>query len=124
MQKKNGLMYETTFFYLFRSGNIKIGGEVKNLQDETRFNPSSKPNHRPTREPEPFMSILPPTDLEIITERLGRPPNQVKECCFPNLWSEHCSYRSSSKHLRMFPPGGERAVSRSRIGSLIWAVTA
>ncbi|MEA1907689.1 MAG: hypothetical protein U9N43_01465, partial [Euryarchaeota archaeon] len=42
------------------------------------------------------MSLLPPTDLETITTRLNRPPNPVEEGCFLNLWSEHCSYRSSA----------------------------
>ena len=49
------------------------------------------------------MSLLPPTDLETITKRLNRPPNPVEEGCFLNLRSEHCSYRSSAKHLRTFP---------------------
>ncbi|MEA1905820.1 MAG: hypothetical protein U9N12_02525, partial [Euryarchaeota archaeon] len=43
--------------------------------------------------------MLPPTDLETIINRLNRPPNPVEEGCFLNLWSEHCSYRSSAKHL-------------------------
>ena len=56
------------------------------------------------------MSLLPPTDLETITNRLNRPPNPVEEGCFLNLWSEHCSYRSSAKHLRTFPTVGERVI--------------
>jgi len=56
------------------------------------------------------MSLLPPTDLETITKRLNRPPNPVEEGCFLNLWSEHCSYRSSAKHLRTFPTVGERVI--------------
>ncbi len=56
------------------------------------------------------MSILPPSDLEIITKRLNRPPNPVEEGCFLNLWSEHCSYRSSAKHLRTFPTEGDRVL--------------
>ena len=56
------------------------------------------------------MSLLPPTDLETITKRLGRPPNQVEEGCFLNLWSEHCSYRSSAKHLRTFPTDSPRVL--------------
>jgi len=54
------------------------------------------------------MSLLPQTDLEIITRRLNRPPNPVEEGCFLNLWSEHCSYRSSAKHLRTFSLDGKR----------------
>jgi phosphoribosylformylglycinamidine synthase len=56
------------------------------------------------------MTLLPPTDLETITKRLNRPPNPVEEGCFLNLWSEHCSYRSSAKHLRTFPTEGDRVI--------------
>ena len=56
------------------------------------------------------MSLLPQTDLETITTRLNRPPNPVEEDCFLNLWSEHCSYRSSAKHLRTFPTVGDRVI--------------
>ncbi len=56
------------------------------------------------------MSLLPPTDLETITNRLNRPPNPVEEGCFLNLWSEHCSYRSSAKHLRTFPTESDRVI--------------
>lgn len=54
--------------------------------------------------------MLPPTDLETITERLKRPPNPVEEGCFLNLWSEHCSYRSSAKHLRTLPAQSNRVI--------------
>ncbi len=76
------------------------------------------------------MSILPPTDLETITTRLNRPPNPVEEGCFLNLWSEHCSYRSSAKHLRTFPsdsprviigPGDDAAIIRLK-GDLVLAI--
>ncbi|HDJ37603.1 MAG TPA: phosphoribosylformylglycinamidine synthase subunit PurL [Methanosarcinales archaeon] len=76
------------------------------------------------------MSLLPPTDLETITKRLNRPPNPVEEGCFLNLWSEHCSYRSSAKHLRTFPtesdrviigPGDDAAIVRLK-GDLVLAI--
>jgi len=76
------------------------------------------------------MSLLPPTDLETITNRLNRPPNPVEEGCFLNLWSEHCSYRSSAKHLRTFPtesdrviigPGDDAAIVRLK-GDLVLAI--
>ncbi|MEA1863930.1 MAG: AIR synthase related protein, partial [Euryarchaeota archaeon] len=54
--------------------------------------------------------MLPQTDLETITKRLNRPPNPVEEGCFLNLWSEHCSYRSSAKHLRTFPTESDRVI--------------
>ena len=76
------------------------------------------------------MSLLPQTDLETITTRLNRPPNLVEEGCFLNLWSEHCSYRSSAKHLRTFPtvsdrviigPGDDAAIVRLK-GDLVLAI--
>jgi phosphoribosylformylglycinamidine synthase len=56
------------------------------------------------------MSLLPQTDIDVITKRLNRPPNPVEEGCFLNLWSEHCSYRSSAKHLLTFPTVGDRVI--------------
>jgi len=39
--------------------------------------------------------MLPEDDYKKIAERLGREPTEVEQGCFLNLWSEHCSYRSS-----------------------------
>lgn len=36
-------------------------------------------------------------DLKFIEEQLGRKPNDVEIGMFENLWSEHCSYRSTKK---------------------------
>jgi len=36
--------------------------------------------------------------------------DDFEEGCFLNLWSEHCSYRSSAKHLRTFPTEGDRVI--------------
>src|SRR5262249_36332011 len=38
--------------------------------------------------------------------RLGRLPNYVETGIFSVLWSEHCSYKSSKRHLRNLPTGG------------------
>ncbi|MEA3281130.1 MAG: hypothetical protein U9Q68_00985 [Euryarchaeota archaeon] len=46
------------------------------------------------------MTLLPQTDVDVITKRLNRPPNPVEGGCSLNLWREHCSHRSSAKHLR------------------------
>jgi len=35
-----------------------------------------------------------------ITEVLGRPPEGLEWAVFSALWSEHCSYKSSKKHLK------------------------
>ncbi len=41
-------------------------------------------------------------DLKYIEEKLGRKPNDVEIGMFENLWSEHCSYRSTKNVLKLF----------------------
>ncbi|ADG13164.1 phosphoribosylformylglycinamidine synthase II [Methanocaldococcus infernus ME] len=41
-------------------------------------------------------------DLKYIQKTLGREINEIEKAMFENLWSEHCSYRTSKKLLRMF----------------------
>ncbi len=43
---------------------------------------------------------LTPEEIEMIKKGLGREPNQVELAMFEAQWSEHCSYKSSRKHLR------------------------
>ncbi len=38
-----------------------------------------------------------------ILDKLGREPNHVELGILGALWSEHCSYKSSKKHLKKFP---------------------
>src|SRR5512133_367359 len=45
-----------------------------------------------------------------IQEHLGREPNLLELGIFSVLWSEHCSYKSSRKHLRGFPTKGPRVL--------------
>lgn len=54
--------------------------------------------------------MLPENDFKIVTEKMGREPNLVEQGCFLNLWSEHCSYRSSAPLLRTFTTTGERVI--------------
>ncbi|MGP8330043.1 MAG: phosphoribosylformylglycinamidine synthase subunit PurL [Methanosarcinaceae archaeon] len=54
--------------------------------------------------------MLPEDDLNIIIKEMGREPNPVEQGCFLNLWSEHCSYRSSAPLLRTFTSTGDRVV--------------
>ncbi|MEA3293878.1 MAG: phosphoribosylformylglycinamidine synthase subunit PurL [Euryarchaeota archaeon] len=54
--------------------------------------------------------MLPEDDLKKITEQLGREPTQVEEGCFINLWSEHCSYRSSAPILKTFTSTGDKVI--------------
>ncbi|WP_407354953.1 phosphoribosylformylglycinamidine synthase subunit PurL [Methanolobus sp. WCC5] len=54
--------------------------------------------------------MLPEDDFKIITEKMGREPNLVEQGCFLNLWSEHCSYRSSAPLLRTFTTTGDKVI--------------
>ncbi|MFN3229759.1 MAG: AIR synthase related protein, partial [Asticcacaulis sp.] len=53
---------------------------------------------------------LKPDEYARILERLGREPNLVELGVFSVMWSEHCSYKSSRKHLRKFPVTGPRVI--------------
>jgi phosphoribosylformylglycinamidine synthase len=46
---------------------------------------------------------LSPAEYDRILEILGRAPNLVELGIFSVMWSEHCSYKSSRKHLAKFP---------------------
>ncbi len=45
-----------------------------------------------------------------IREALGRDPNLVELGIFSVMWSEHCSYKSSRRHLKMLPTTGPRVL--------------
>jgi phosphoribosylformylglycinamidine synthase subunit PurL len=51
--------------------------------------------------------VLKDGDARIITEALGRPPNEVESAIFENLWSEHCAYRTSKPLLQTMPTRGD-----------------
>ncbi len=52
------------------------------------------------------------TDREYaeILRLLGREPNLTELGVFSVMWSEHCSYKSSRKHLKRLPTRGERVI--------------
>lgn len=54
--------------------------------------------------------MLSAEDLAIIRQKLGREPTDVEVACFENLWSEHCSYRSTKNLLRTLPTQGENVL--------------
>lgn len=54
--------------------------------------------------------LIPESDFKLISERMGREPNTVEQGCFLNLWSEHCSYRSSGLLLKTLPTTGEDVI--------------
>jgi phosphoribosylformylglycinamidine synthase len=53
---------------------------------------------------------LKPEEYERIVKHLGRPPNLVELGIFSVMWSEHCSYKSSRKHLRGLPTQGPKVL--------------
>jgi len=61
-----------------------------------------------TGEDEPLHRRLGLTDDEHarIVETLGREPNGTELAMYSVMWSEHCSYKSSRRHLRTLPTEG------------------
>jgi phosphoribosylformylglycinamidine synthase II len=53
---------------------------------------------------------LKPDEYAVILQRLNREPNAVELGVFSVMWSEHCSYKSSRKHLAKFPTEGPRVI--------------
>ncbi|HMZ32233.1 MAG TPA: hypothetical protein PLY13_06995, partial [Methanoregulaceae archaeon] len=50
--------------------------------------------------------MLSAADLSTIRTTLRREPTDVELACFENLWSEHCSYRSTKRLLKTLPTSG------------------
>jgi phosphoribosylformylglycinamidine synthase len=50
------------------------------------------------------------SEYEIILDRLGREPNLNELGIFSVMWSEHCSYKSSRRHLAKFLTKGDRVI--------------
>ena len=53
---------------------------------------------------------LKPEEFDLIIQRLNREPNAVELGVFSVMWSEHCSYKSSRKHLGKLPTTGPRVI--------------
>ncbi len=49
-------------------------------------------------------------EYDVIVQRLNREPNALELGVFSVMWSEHCSYKSSRKHLAKFPTTGPRVI--------------
>ena len=56
------------------------------------------------------MSILTNHELAYLTRKLKRRPNSVETDIVGVEWSEHCSYKSSKKYLRLLPTRGPRVL--------------
>ncbi len=53
---------------------------------------------------------LRPSEYKIILDRLERKPNLVELGIFSVMWSEHCSYKSTRRHLSKFPTKGPKVI--------------
>ncbi|HVE84089.1 MAG TPA: phosphoribosylformylglycinamidine synthase subunit PurL, partial [Myxococcales bacterium] len=53
---------------------------------------------------------LKPGEYARIQQHLGRDPNLLELGIFSVMWSEHCSYKSSRRHLKQFPTAGPRVL--------------
>ncbi|MBF6571500.1 MAG: phosphoribosylformylglycinamidine synthase subunit PurL [Candidatus Binataceae bacterium] len=53
---------------------------------------------------------LTPEEFDHIKKILGRIPTYTELGVFSVMWSEHCSYKSSRRHLKMMPSRGPRVV--------------
>jgi len=54
--------------------------------------------------------MLPDEDVALLREVLQREPSDLEVACFENLWSEHCSYRSTRALLRSLPTTGRNVL--------------
>ncbi len=55
-------------------------------------------------------SGLTETEYGVIVQRLNRAPNPLELGVFSVMWSEHCSYKSSRRHLARLPTKGPRVI--------------
>jgi phosphoribosylformylglycinamidine synthase len=56
------------------------------------------------------MGVLTKQELQYLEENLKRKANEVEQDIVGAEWSEHCSYKSSKKLLRLLPTRGRRVV--------------
>ena len=54
---------------------------------------------------------LTPQEFDYLEKKIGRKPNPVELQIVAAEWSEHCSYKSSKKHLKILPREGLRVIS-------------
>ncbi len=53
---------------------------------------------------------LTPQESEYLEKKIGRKPNPLELQIVAAEWSEHCSYKSSKKHLKILPKKGKRVI--------------
>lgn len=56
------------------------------------------------------MVILDKDEYKYLVEKLGRLPNELEQYIISAEWSEHCSYKSSKKHIRSLPIKGNNVL--------------
>ncbi|MGI0027391.1 MAG: phosphoribosylformylglycinamidine synthase subunit PurL [Nitrosopumilaceae archaeon] len=54
---------------------------------------------------------LTPQEHAFLEKKIGRKPSPVELQIIAAEWSEHCSYKSSKKHLKLLPREGNRVIS-------------
>jgi phosphoribosylformylglycinamidine synthase len=50
-------------------------------------------------------------EFDYLEKKIGRKPNPIEIQIVAAEWSEHCSYKSSKKHLKILPREGKRVIS-------------
>src|ERR671933_30617 len=56
------------------------------------------------------MKVLTKNELRYLEEMLKRRPSEIEQDIVGAQWSEHCSYKSSRKYLRLLPSQGKRVI--------------
>lgn len=56
------------------------------------------------------MNVLTPSELNYLIQKLGRKPNNLEKEIIGAEWSEHCSYKSSKKLIKLLPTKGDRII--------------
>jgi len=56
------------------------------------------------------LGLLPQNEYELLKKLISREPTTVEETIFSIMWSEHCSYKSSRKILKLLPTSASNVV--------------
>ncbi len=56
-------------------------------------------------------------ESEYFSKKIGRIPNNIEQQIVAAEWSEHCSYKSSKKHLKILPTTGRNVINEKGFDS-------
>ena len=56
-------------------------------------------------------------ESEYFRKKIGRTPNNIERHIVAAEWSEHCSYKSSKKHLKILPTTGRNVINEKGFDS-------